>query len=166
MKKHTRTTRRHSKRRSHRKTRRGGGYGFGGSILSDAGGSNAGNALWNPDTSQDCTIDAYRGGNGAFAGGRRRKGKKTRGGQMCGGQVSNESLDGRGGNNPSSGGRRRRSLRRRGGQTRGGAYAPVSGTESRAIQLNPALIQSAPRTGYTFDGSGVAGTVDPVRLNG
>ena len=153
MKKHTR---RHSKRRSHRKTRRGGGYGFGGSILSDAGGSNAGNALWTPDTSTDCGVDAYRAGNGAFAGGRRHR-RKTRGGM-----VSNESLDGRGGNNPSSGGRRRRGKKSR----RGGSYAPVSGTESRAVQLNPALVQHAPRTGYTFDGSGVAGTSDPVRLNG
>lgn len=154
-----RHTRRHSKRRSHRKTRRGGGYGFGGSILSDAGGSNAGNAQWNPDTSQDCAIDAYRGGNGAFAGGRRRRHvKKSR----RGGAISNESLDGRGGNNPSSGGRRRRGKKSR----KGGAYAPVSGAESRATQLNPALIQSAPRTGYTFDGSGVGGTPDPVRLNG
>jgi hypothetical protein len=36
----------------------------------------------------------------------------------------------------------------------------------RAGNLNPPLIQGAPRTGYTFDGSGVAGTPDPVRLNG
>jgi hypothetical protein len=155
--KHGRRTLRRTKRRTHRKTRRGGGYGFGGSILSDAGGSNAGNALWSPDTSQDCAIDSYRGGNGAFAGGRRRR---------KGGAISNESLDGRGGNNPSSGGRRRRQSARRHTKKRGGAYAPVSGAESRAIQLNPALVQSAPRTGYTFDGSGVGGTPDPVRLNG
>jgi hypothetical protein len=154
--KHGRRTLRRTKRRTHRKTRRGGGYGFGGSILSDAGGSNAGNALWNPDTSQDCAIDSYRGGNGAFAGGRRRSRRYSK---KRGGAVSNESLAGRGGNNPSTGGRRRY-------RKKGGAYAPVSGAESRATQLNPALVQSAPRTGYTFDGSGVAGTADPVRLNG
>ena len=59
----------HRKTRTRKHSRRGGGYGFGGSILSDAGGANAGNVQWNPDTSQDCGIDAYRGGNGAFAGG-------------------------------------------------------------------------------------------------
>ncbi len=144
------------KTRTRKHVRRGGGYGFGGSILSDAGGANAGNVQWNPDTSQDCGIDANRGGNGAFAGGRRkRRTKKSKKSKRHtrrrrGGAVSNESLAGRGGNNTMA----------------GGSYAPVSSAESRATQLNPALIQSAPRTGYTFNGSGVAGTADTVRLNG
>lgn len=44
--------------------------------------------------------------------------------------------------------------------TRGGM---LSEAQLRAGQLNPSLVQQAPRTGYTFDGSGVAGTPDPVR---
>jgi hypothetical protein len=102
------------KSRVKRKTRRGGGYGFGGSILSDAGGSGAGNALWNSDTSKDC-------------------GTVRRGGKR-GGAVTNDSLYNRGGNN---GGRRKR---------KGGAD----------------LAQVAPRTGYTFNGSGVAGTANTI----
>jgi hypothetical protein len=152
-------------------SRRGGGYGFGGSILSDAGGANAGNAQWNPDTSQDCGVDANRGGNGAFAGGA---------------LPANTALSGRGGNNP-AGGKRRRSAkksRRGGGGMTTGVYANRGGNaggrrrktmkktrkggmlseaQLRAGQLNPALVQQIPRTGYTFDGSGVAGTPDPVR---
>lgn len=155
---HSRRSRRHT-----RKHRRGGGYGFGGSILADAGGANAGNAQWNPDTAQDCAIDANRGGNGAFAGGA---------------LPANATLSGRGGNNP-SGGRRRHSRKgRKGGAatmtsamyaTRGGntggrrtRYRKHRGGQL-ATSTNPALIQQAPRTGYTFDGSGVAGTPDPVR---
>lgn len=154
--------------------RRGGGYGFGGSILSDAGGANAGNAQWNPDTSQDCGVDANRGGNGAFAGGA---------------LPANNALSGRGGNNPSGG--KRRKTRRGGGGMTTGVYANRGGNaggrrtrrsrrsrrksrratrggmlseaQLRAGQLNPSLVQQAPRTGYTFDGSGVAGTPDPVR---
>lgn len=100
-----------------RKTRRGGGYGFGGSILSDAGGSGAGNALWNSDTSKDCGTVAR--------GGKRRK---------RGGAVTNESLYNRGGNHT-------------GGRTRKGGAD---------------LAQVAPRTGYTFNGSGVAGTANTI----
>ena len=112
--------RKHTKKVAGRRRRlltlkkRGGGYGFGGSVLSDVGGPNAGNALWDSDTSKDCGV-AGRGGNNTFAGGRRRrhgKGKKTAG-------------------------RRRRH--------RGGAMA-----------------LQQPRTGYTFNGSGVAGTADTV----
>ena len=144
-----------------RKTRKGGGYGFGGSILSDAGGSNAGNAQWNSDTSQDCAIDSNRGGNGTFAGGKRRR--KTR----KGGAVSNESLMSRGGNNTIGGRRRHRGgsitaeLGNRGGngggkrkltrkfKKRGGAYVDL------AVQ--------APRTGFSFNGEGVAGTANTIR---
>jgi hypothetical protein len=147
----------------HRKTRKGGGYGFGGSILADAGGSNAGNAQWNSDTSQDCTVDSNRGGNGTFAGGKRRRMTRK------GGAVSNESLMGRGGNN-TTGGRRRRHKTRKGGsitaelgnrggngggrrkrmtRKRGGAYVDL------AVQ--------APRTGFSFNGQGVAGTADTIR---
>jgi len=154
------SSRRHHPRRHSRKrpTRRGGGYGFGGSILSDAGGANAGNAQWNPDTAQDCAIDANRGGNGAFAGGA---------------LPANASLSGRGGNNP-AGGRRRGGATMtsslyatRGGNTGGRRRTRRYRRRHRGGQLstslNPALIQQAPRTGYTFDGSGVAGTPDPVR---
>jgi hypothetical protein len=148
----------------HRKTRKGGGYGFGGSILADAGGSNAGNAQWNSDTSQDCGVDANRGGNGTFAGGKRRRTRKAR----RGGAVSNESLMARGGNNV-TGGRRRKHKTRKGGsitaelnnrggngggrrkrmtRKRGGAYVDL------AVQ--------APRTGYSFNGQGVGGTADTI----
>ena len=64
----------------------------------------------------------------------------------------------RAGNGAFAGGRRRTRRRHRGGM--------LSEAQLRAGQLNPALVQGAPRTGYTFDGSGVAGTSDPVRLNG
>ena len=102
------------RRRLTKTQKRGGGYGFGGSVLSDVGGANAGNAVWDSDTGKDCGV-AGRGGNNTLAGGRRRrhgKGKKTAG-------------------------RRRRH--------RGGALA-----------------LQQPRTGYTFNGSGVAGTADTV----
>lgn len=146
----------------HRKTRKGGGYGFGGSILADAGGSNAGNVQWNSDTSQDCTVDSNRGGNGAFAGGKRRKTRR-------GGAVTNESLMGRGGNNTTGGRRRRKNKTRKGGsitaelnnrggngggrrkkmtRKRGGAYVDL------AVQ--------APRTGYSFNGEGVGGTANTI----
>jgi hypothetical protein len=106
--KKTKPSRRH-RRRHALLTKKGGGYGFGGSVLSDVGGPNAGSALWNSDTSKDCST-GNRGGNNTLAGGRRRrhKGKRTR--------------------------------RHRGGMV--------------ALQQ--------PRTGYTFDGSGVAGTADTV----
>lgn len=108
--------RKHTKKvagRRHRHTmKKGGGYGFGGSVMSNVGGPNAGNALWNSDTGADCGT-GNRGGNNTLAGGRRRKGKKTAG--------------------------------RRHRKVRGG---------SLALQQ--------PRTGYTFNGSGVAGTANTV----
>ena len=103
--KKTKPSRRH-RRRHHALTKKGGGYGFGGSVLSDVGGPNAGSARWDSDTSKDCST-GNRGGNNTLAGGRR-KGKRTR--------------------------------RHRGGMI--------------ALQQ--------PRTGYTFNGSGVAGTADTV----
>ena len=145
-----------------RKTRKGGGYGFGGSILADAGGSNAGNAQWNSDTSQDCGVDANRGGNGTFAGGKRRKTRKTR----RGGAVSNESLMARGGNN-TIGGRRRKHKTRKGGSitaelgNRGG-----NGGSRRTRKRGGAYVDlavQAPRTGFSFNGQGVAGTADTIR---
>jgi hypothetical protein len=145
----------------YRKTRKGGGYGFGGSILSDAGGSNAGNAQWNSDTSQDCAIDSNRGGNGAFAGGKRKR-RKTR----KGGAVSNDSLMSRGGNN-TVGGRRRRHKTRKGGSitaelgNRGG-----NGGRRRTKKHGGAYVDlavQAPRTGFSFNGEGVAGTANTIR---
>ena len=55
-----------------RKQRRGGGYGFGGSILgSNANSAGAGHAQWN-STGGECG-SAARGGNNTLAGGRRRR---------------------------------------------------------------------------------------------
>ena len=111
-------SRKHTKkagRRRSRSVKRGGGYGFGGSILSDAGTPNAGNALWNNQAGSDCGANLPgRGGNNMTGGRRRRgKGKKTAG-------------------------------RRR---YRGGTLA-----------------LQQPRAGYTFNGSGVAGTADTVAV--
>lgn len=113
VRKHTKRVAGRRRRRSLTQTqKRGGGYGFGGSVLSDVGGPNAGNAVWDSDTGKDCGV-AGRGGNNTLAGGRRRRGKKTAG--------------------------------RRRNRHRGGAVA-----------------LQQPRTGYTFNGSGVAGTADTV----
>jgi len=110
---HTKKAKAGRRHRRHTLKVRGGGYGFGGSVISDVGGPNAGNALWNSDTGKDCGI-AGRGGNNTLAGGRRRRGKGKK-----------------------TAGRRRRH---------------VGGT--MALQQ--------PRAGYTFNGSGVAGTADTV----
>jgi hypothetical protein len=160
---------------------RGGGYGFGGSILADAGGANAGSALWNSSTGADCGVSSDRGGNGTFAGGRRRRTRRSR----RGGNPLNSSLAGRGGNNMAggnitqqlgnrggNGGSRRR---RRGGslatrygnggrrsrRRRGGSY--IDSTRGGNSNVGNDLAQMSPRTGYTFDGTGQAGTPDPVR---
>lgn len=67
-------------RRSRHASRRGGGYGFGGSILSDAGGTNAGAALWgtNPGSCGTGADVVNRGGNNTLAGGRRRRRQKRK----------------------------------------------------------------------------------------
>lgn len=130
----TRRGSRGSRRNSRKHSRKGGGYGFGGSILSDAGGSNAGNALWNVDTGKDCGVVANRAGNNML-GGRRRKSRR-------GGMMTNAQLASRGGQN-TTGGRRGKTHRKR-----GGAYVD--------------LAQQAPRTGYGFNGQGVAGTSDTI----
>lgn len=129
---------RHRTRRHSRK-HKGAGYGFGGSLLSDAGGSNGGNAAWVSDTGADCGNVAGRAGNN-LAGGRRRRRRSVK----KGGQMSNASLAGRGGNNV-TGGRRRRHTRK---HRKGGAYVDMA--------------QEAPRTGYGFNGSGVAGTANTI----
>jgi hypothetical protein len=61
-----------------RRVRRGGGYSFGGSILSDAGGANAGAALWGTNAGSCGTGGdvVNRGGNNTLAGGRRRRRQK------------------------------------------------------------------------------------------
>ena len=107
--------RKHTKKmagRRRRLTKRGGGYGFGGSILSNAGGPNAGNVQWNSHMGSDCGSD----------------------------------LQGRGGNNVTGGRRRHKKTAGRRRKHRGGSVV--------ALQQ--------PRTGYTFNGSGVAGTADTV----
>lgn len=61
-----------------RRKRIGGSYGFGGSILSNAGGANAGAAQWNKQAGECGGADvANRGGNNTLAGGRRRRNKKS-----------------------------------------------------------------------------------------
>ena len=108
--------RKHTMRRSRRrtlKTKRGGGYGFGGSILTDAGGPGAGNSLWKSHAGSDCGSD----------------------------------LQGRGGNNQAGGRRRRR-----------------RGYGKKTMRRGGALSLQQPRTGYTFNGSGVAGTADTVAV--
>jgi hypothetical protein len=121
VRKHTKKT---AGRRHRRRTvKRGGGYGFGGSLLSNVGGPNAGNPQWNYNMGSDCGAD----------------------------------LQGRGGNNNMSGGRRRRKTvagRRRRRTYRGGSNQVVNNSSILALQQ--------PRTGYTFNGSGVAGTADTV----
>jgi ribosomal protein S18 len=146
-----------------RKSMKGGGYGFGGSILNQSA-PNAGNAMWTPESGAtingpyggDCSKDNYRGGN-----------------NMTGGSDDYK----RGGNNPVGsvlGGRRRKSrkakktrrTKRRHTRRRrmmGGNPADYqSDVTLRAYQTNPAMIQHSPRTGYSFDGEGVAGTADTI----
>lgn len=68
--------RRHRKHKmsKRRRSHRGGSYGFGGSILQDAGGANAGAAQWNKGAGECGGADvANRGGNNTLAGGRRRR---------------------------------------------------------------------------------------------
>lgn len=130
-------SRKHTKK-THRR-HRGGGYGFGGSILSDAGGAGAGNALWSPDTSKDCGVVPGRAGNNLAGGRRRRMSRRHRGGM-----ATNAQLADRGGQNK-IGGRRRKTLRKR---KTGGAYVDYA--------------QMVPRAGYTFTGQGVGGTADAV----
>jgi hypothetical protein len=104
--------------RRHRRSRtakRGGGYSFGGSLLSNAGGPNAGNVQWNNHMGSDCGAD----------------------------------LQGRGGNNQAGGRRRRRKT--------------VAGRRHRSRRGGSLALQQ-PRTGYTFNGSGVAGTADTVAV--
>jgi hypothetical protein len=105
------------RRRSHSRKQKGRGYSFGGSILGDDSGANAGNPLWAKNMGSDCGIEG-RGGNNTLAGGAR----KTR-------------------HRRYRGYKKRRSRK----QLQGG---------------NLALQQ--PRGGYTFNGSGVAGTSDPI----
>jgi hypothetical protein len=122
--------RKHTKKmvgRRHRKLtmKKGGGYSFGGSVLSNAGGPNAGNPLWNYNMGSDCGPGfENRGGNNTLAGGRRRRHKHSK----------------------KSKGRHRK--------IRGGSNTVVNNGSTLALQQ--------PRTGYTFNGSGVAGTADTV----
>ena len=120
--------RKHTKKTGRRRTvKRGGGYSFGGSVLSNVGGPNAGNPQWNYNMGSDCGADLQgRGGNNNMSGGRRR-GKKTAAGRR----------------------RHRRSYR---------------GGSNRVVDNGSILALQQPRTGYTFNGSGVAGTADTVPI--
>ena len=63
-----------------RRKHRGGSYGFGGSILGDAGGTNAGAAEWKTQGGECGGASvASRGGNNTLAGGRRRRRNKKSG---------------------------------------------------------------------------------------
>ena len=69
-------SRKHTKKAGRRRTvKRGGGYGFGGSILSNAGSPNAGSALWNNQAGSDCGANLQGRGGNNMTGGRRRRGK-------------------------------------------------------------------------------------------
>lgn len=138
------------KTRGHRRSRRGGGYGFGGSILGDDAAAGAGNALWNSDTSQDCGSGQVRPGNSDLTGGKRRRRR--------GGSVTNESLLGRGGNNPTGGKRSRRNLKKKARRTR----RRLRGGMGEGYRAASDLAMQAPRTGYGFDGTGVAGTANTI----
>ena len=158
---------------------RGGGYGFGGSILADAGGANAGSALWNSSTGADCGVSSDRGGNGMFAGGRRRTRRSRRGGNPL-----NASLYGRGGNHAGGGKPKKltqkakkkkerevRQFRKRGGSItaelggRGGNGGSRRRGGSRGGNGSDVdLAQMSPRTGYAFDGTGIAGTPNTIPI--
>lgn len=86
--------RRRGKRTAGRRRHRGGSYGFGGSILGDAGGTNAGAAEWKTQGGE-CgggADVANRGGNNTLAGGRRRRrnkgGRRTRRRRHRGGNLA------------------------------------------------------------------------------
>lgn len=140
-------TRRHSLSK-----KRGGGYGFGGSIL-DGSSSNSANVKWDSDTGKDCGAGTDRGGNG-FVGGKRRR---HRGGQVDDSteekppapptlspdvQRTLKSI-------ATSGGRRRR-----GGKSR---------RTRRKYKGGGDLAQNVPRANYSFQGDGTKGLVDYAR---
>ena len=144
------------KRRRHR----GGGYGFGGSILDNVAGAGAGNVDWKP-TGGECGV--ARAGNNDLpslqptVGGRRRR-RTLRGGSNCSstGGDAHEVM----------GGRRRRNSKR--GSKRGGKRGRRT-MKGGGQQLSPArypndstLALQQPRTGYTFTGAGAGGIADAV----
>ena len=148
------------KRRRHR----GGGYGFGGSILDNVAGAGAGNVDWKP-TSGECGV--ARGGNNDLAplqpvaGGRRRSRRR-----VGGGDPADNNNSGRGGNQAVAGGRRRRRNSKRGGKRRHSRRRTMKGGSQ---QLSPAefpggntLALQQSRTSYTFDGSGYGGMANAV----
>lgn len=163
-------------RKVHRR-HRGGGYGFGGSILSDVGGAGAGNVNWVSDTGKDCGALAGRAGNDLTGGRRRRVSRK-------GGMLSNAQLADRGGQNKMGGRRRggqhkmmtRTKTKKRDEETRKEIDAMYKAIEKRAAAPAPRrsarltkkggayvdYAQQAPRTGYGFNGQGVAGTSDTI----
>lgn len=166
-------TRRHRPRsRKHK----GAGYGFGGSIMPDAGGPGAGNALWSSDTGTDCGNVAGRAGNNLVGGRRRRRSMKR------GGQMSDAALAGRGGNNVTGGRRRRggnhgmmtrkksKAAKEKMDKEFDAMYAAIKARagprrSARLAKKGGAYVdmaQTAPRTGYGFNGTGVAGTANTI----
>jgi hypothetical protein len=155
--------------RTKKAARRGGGYGFSGSILGSASGSNAGNAAWKSDTSKDCGVMANRGGNNTLAGGRRRA---RRGGV---GMVDDALL-------AAGTGYAAHRLAKKGGRRsrRGGVgavddaifalgttyvakrFAKKGGRHTRRHRGGNVLALQQPRAGYTFNGTGSAGLANAV----
>jgi hypothetical protein len=141
-------------RRNRRKSRRGGGYGFGGSIMGDAGGTGAGNALWGK-TAGEC--GAPRDGNNVeMMGGRRRKRRTLRGGSRVAEGAGVEMMGGR------RRSRRKQLRRRRSRRSQRGGSEPAPFESSGGRGSNPILALHQPRAGYTFTGAGAGGIADAV----
>ena len=147
--------RRNKKHTCRTRRKRGGGYGFGGSILGDAGGTGAGNAVWN-NTGGEC--GAPRVGNDSpITGGRRRKRRTLRGGSSCR-AAEGAGVEIMGGRRRS---RRKQPRRRRSRRSqRGGEYATVEPSDGSGSDPHMALQQQ--RAGYTFTGAGAGGIADAV----
>lgn len=158
------------KMRTKRNNRRGGGYGFGGSIMPNVSGSGAGNALWS-STGGECGV-ARVGNNDLQEGGRRRRRRKlTRSMSKTGGstdvEVGNANYGGAGatdggepaavqgrGGNERVGGRRRRHSKKHGKKSKRRSTRRRGGGSVLALQQ--------PISGYTFNGNGAAGIADAV----
>ena len=154
--------------KTRKRKHRGGGYGFGGSILDNVAGAGAGNVEWR-STGGECGV--ARGGNNDLpslqptVGGRRRsRSRKVR--RVGGGDPADNNNSGRGGNQAVAGGRRRRRNSKRGGKRRHSRRRTMKGGSQR---LSPAEFQGGntlalqqSRTSYTFDGSGYGGMANAV----
>ena len=147
----------HRNKKHNRRTRRkrGGSYGFGGSILGDAGGTGAGNALWN-NMGGECGAPRI-GNNVEMMGGRRRKRRTLRGGSSC------RAAEGAG---VEMMGGRRRSRRKQPRRRRSSRRSQRGGSEPAPFHSSggsdPRMALHQPRAGYTFTGAGAGGIADAV----